>query len=285
MAADWDAYTTSIDQLRDAAQAMLDDALAKCDWSTPRAAELSLEYLQGIYEYVYQIMGDAAGVLVDEWVTQLAADEGITLDKLEERLSESDNAKQYAEKMAEKSQELLNKGDVAGVVNLVKNDLDMRLSLTARNATQKATRNRKGRRKDGKRFDGIWQFAWVNQGTETCAFCRVLASRGWVYTEKDTAQFRQHVHGNCDCKLAVRPVGSKQFPFVDEEAKKQEVEYIAAKGDHNSRYAINALRRQAYADPANGDRIREQHREAYRRRQEGKELLEQWQHQEPQNQQ
>ncbi len=284
MAADWDAYTSSIDQLRDAAQAMLDDALAKCDWSTPRVAELSLEYLQGVYEYVYQLMGDAAGVLVDEWVTQLAADEGITLDKLEERLSESDKAKEYAEKMAEKSQELLNKGDVAGAVNLVKNDLDMRLSLTARNATQKATRNRKGRRKDGKRFDGLWQFAWVNQGSETCAFCRVLASRGWVYTEKDTDQFKQHVHGNCDCKLAVRPVGSKQFPFVDEKAQELEQAYEAAKGGGSSRDAINTLRRQEYAKPANGDRIREQHREAYRRRQDGKKLLEQWQQQEQQNQ-
>lgn len=45
------------------------------------------------------------------------------------------------------------------------------------------------------------RFARVPSGTETCAFCLMLASRGFVYASKDTAGEFDHFHDGCDCKI------------------------------------------------------------------------------------
>ena len=44
-------------------------------------------------------------------------------------------------------------------------------------------------------------FARVPTGTETCAFCLMLASRGAVYHSRKTAGEFKHFHRNCDCKV------------------------------------------------------------------------------------
>lgn len=47
--------------------------------------------------------------------------------------------------------------------------------------------------------------ARVPTGAETCAFCLMLASRGPVYRDEDTAmgQSEDHYHGDCDCEPVV----------------------------------------------------------------------------------
>lgn len=49
------------------------------------------------------------------------------------------------------------------------------------------------------------EFAWVPVG-DTCAFCLVLASRGWQHVSKRTLKngHAEHIHANCDCTYAVR---------------------------------------------------------------------------------
>lgn len=47
------------------------------------------------------------------------------------------------------------------------------------------------------------KFARVPQGAETCAFCVMLASRGFVYASKETAGEFGHFHDHCDCKVVV----------------------------------------------------------------------------------
>lgn len=44
---------------------------------------------------------------------------------------------------------------------------------------------------------GGW--ARVPTGAETCAFCRMLASRGAVYRSRETAGGGKRYHGRCDC--------------------------------------------------------------------------------------
>lgn len=53
-------------------------------------------------------------------------------------------------------------------------------------------------RRDG--MKGV-RFARVPVGAETCAFCIMLASRGFVYYSKESATGNGHVHPNCDCKI------------------------------------------------------------------------------------
>lgn len=45
--------------------------------------------------------------------------------------------------------------------------------------------------------DGV-RYARVPRGTETCGFCIMLASRGFVYTTPEAAS---HAHDGCDCKV------------------------------------------------------------------------------------
>lgn len=45
------------------------------------------------------------------------------------------------------------------------------------------------------------RFARVPSGAETCAFCIMLASRGFVYSTDRSAGSRGHYHANCDCRI------------------------------------------------------------------------------------
>lgn len=45
------------------------------------------------------------------------------------------------------------------------------------------------------------RFARVPSGSETCRFCIMLASRGPVYTSRDSAGANNHFHPNCDCRI------------------------------------------------------------------------------------
>ena len=48
--------------------------------------------------------------------------------------------------------------------------------------------------------DGV-RYARVPQGRETCGFCYMLASRGFVYHTERTAGEIDHYHLSCDCKI------------------------------------------------------------------------------------
>lgn len=52
------------------------------------------------------------------------------------------------------------------------------------------------------------RFARVPSGRETCDFCITLASRGFVYHSKDSADLYGHMHANCDCIIVPSFVGA-----------------------------------------------------------------------------
>lgn len=45
------------------------------------------------------------------------------------------------------------------------------------------------------------RYARVPTGAETCSFCLMLASRGFVYHSKESAGALNHWHPNCDCRI------------------------------------------------------------------------------------
>lgn len=45
------------------------------------------------------------------------------------------------------------------------------------------------------------RWARVPSGAETCAFCLVMASRGFVYRTAESAGDRNRWHGKCDCQI------------------------------------------------------------------------------------
>lgn len=103
------------------------------------------------------------------------------------------------------------------------------------------------------------EFAWIPHG-DTCAFCLMLASRGWQRASKKALKngHAEHIHANCDCEYAVRFDASTTVAGYDPE------QYLAAyKGAEGRTYQekLNALRRAHYAE--NRKKITAQKRAAY----------------------
>jgi len=103
------------------------------------------------------------------------------------------------------------------------------------------------------------EFAWIPHG-DTCAFCLMLASRGWQKAGKRTLKngHAEHIHANCDCEYAVRFDASTTVAGYDPE------QYLAAyKGAEGRTYQekLNSLRRAHYAE--NRKKITAQKRAAY----------------------
>ena len=68
--------------------------------------------------------------------------------------------------------------------------VDYEMKLSAANSTIE----------NGKRDKRKPRYARVPTGSETCDFCLMLASRGFVYNSQSTASMG-HVHSGCDCRI------------------------------------------------------------------------------------
>lgn len=106
------------------------------------------------------------------------------------------------------------------------------------------------------------QFAWIPSG-DTCAFCIMLASNGWVNMSKNALEggHAEHIHSNCDCTYMVRHTSDFKVKGYDPEKYKQM--YDDAEG-RTWEDKVNSMRREAYAE--NKDEINEQKRIAYGKR-------------------
>lgn len=103
------------------------------------------------------------------------------------------------------------------------------------------------------------EFAWIPHG-DTCAFCLMLASRGWQQASQRALKngHAEHIHANCDCEYAVRFNASTTVAGYDP------AQYLAAYEEAEGktpREKINALRRAHYAE--NRKKITAQKRAAY----------------------
>ena len=105
------------------------------------------------------------------------------------------------------------------------------------------------------------EWAWVPSG-DTCAYCLMLASQGWVRASRDAIRngHAEHIHNNCDCTFQIRFNNKTSVEGYDPDALYDE--YIGSGKTRRER--LNAIRRKLYAKDR--DRINEQKREAYRRR-------------------
>ena len=85
------------------------------------------------------------------------------------------------------------------------------------------------------------EWAWIPMG-DTCAFCRILASRGWQrQSKKAAAQHAEHIHNHCDCQYAVRFNGQGGPAGYDPD--KYLKEYESAEGG-SWEDKMNAMRRE-----------------------------------------
>lgn len=123
------------------------------------------------------------------------------------------------------------------------------------------------------------EWAWIPQG-DTCAYCIMLASRGWKKASKDAIKngHADHIHNNCDCTYCVRfdhettvegyGNGEEYLEMYEKQKGVDQsiIDDLIEKGyDLNTpKGRLVALRRQHYAN--NKDYIRAQQNAAYARR-------------------
>lgn len=81
-------------------------------------------------------------------------------------------------------------GNVEQFNDQVLQRIDYEVKLSAANSTLE----------NGRRDPRKPKFARVPTGAETCQFCLMLASRGFVYRTESTASMG-HVHSDCDCRI------------------------------------------------------------------------------------
>lgn len=108
------------------------------------------------------------------------------------------------------------------------------------------------------------RWAHVMRGRETCGFCRMLASRGFVYVSEQTAGAGRHWHDRCDCEVvpefalsgAEREAYDREVAWLRREyARVREV--VEARGDaptakHIVREWDRRIRREQAAKAASG---------------------------------
>ena len=74
------------------------------------------------------------------------------------------------------------------------------------------------------------RFARVPTGAETCPFCIMLASRGFVYWSSDTAGNLDHYHSHCDCRV-VPQFGGESYEGYDPEEYYDRYQKLMASGE------------------------------------------------------
>ena len=108
------------------------------------------------------------------------------------------------------------------------------------------------------------EWAWIPRGM-TCAFCIMLASRGWTPASRDAIKggHAEHIHANCDCTYAIRFDSSSNVAgYAPDEYREM---YDSADG-RTGRQKLNSMRREFYE--RNKEVINEQKRDAYAKREE-----------------
>ena len=108
------------------------------------------------------------------------------------------------------------------------------------------------------------EFAWVPAG-DTCAFCIMLASRGWQRASKKALKggHAEHIHANCDCTYTIRFDRKSGVAGYDPDRYLKMYENTDG-GTWQQR--LNDMRREQYA--ADPEKYRAQKRAAYERRTE-----------------
>lgn len=109
-------------------------------------------------------------------------------------------------------------------------------------------------------------FAWVPSSATPCAFCVAVASNSWRRAnKKNIRSYAKELHGGCSCELIIRTSTADIAGYDPDKYLTDYLDAAKAADVKGGRATINALRRQQYADPAIGDRIRAQHRAQYAR--------------------
>jgi hypothetical protein len=186
-----DRFTQAINQLSDESRAMLAEELAGIDMSQDvatirdQAIEIMQKWCGGATDMVALLAAEFYSGL-----REIEIGEASTPLALSGRVPEatSESVRAFAQHVVD--------GDPQGFVDLCLERLDYEMRVSAANTV--IENGRRDRRKP--------KYARVPTGAETCDFCLMLASRGYVYSSEVGAS---HTHNGCDCRVVPSWGGSK----------------------------------------------------------------------------
>lgn len=147
-------------------------------------------------EFAREVMAEAVRIYGDASATAAADYYDSVMEKASNgakpALLHSEVDAEQVEKVARYQAGKLIKGDTQGFVK--------ECASYASDATRQAANRTmiKNAQRDGRR--GV-RYARVPTGAETCTFCRMLSSRGFVYRSEKSANLFEHNHRGCNCAV------------------------------------------------------------------------------------
>lgn len=147
------------------------------------------EFAREVIADAVRIYGDAAATAAADYYDSVMEEAS---NGVKPALLHSEVDAEQVEKVARYQAGKLVKGDTQGFVREC-GSYASDATRQAANETMLANAERDGRR-------GV-RFARVPTGAETCTFCRMLASRGFVYKSDKSAGKFNHFHRGCDCRI------------------------------------------------------------------------------------
>lgn len=188
-----DAYAAAVDSQADEAARRMRAFLSTLDFSggyeeRKAARDLAMEFFKDLVS----AYGDAAATLAADFYEELAEAAGEAVPPAV--LAESAGERSMESSVRYAARNLFGQQASAAAFADAMDAALRRYVKKMANDTMSANAVRDGSR------HGV-RFARVPAGAETCAFCIMLASRGFVYASEKTAGEFDHFHDNCDCKV------------------------------------------------------------------------------------
>ena len=247
---DWNAYIQKLSLLNKTASDLMVKWVQENGFSNRKA----------MIDYAYSLVnkyGNASAALAAAMYDTVAEASGMWLEpaELADYVSENEVAKTVLGTLKKS----VNENELGGAVSrLVKRQ-------SADTMLKNAYRDKKKVKKSGAHRHTGLQVAWIPYG-DTCSFCQMLGSRGWVdQTEWAANHHAEHIHSNCDCNYAVR--FDKYTDVEDYDPDELYDKYWDANGA-DWKAKVNSMRREKYEK--NKDKINAQKRAAYKLRKENK---------------
>lgn len=194
-----DAYDMVIDGLAESGQNYVRRMLGAWAKAHPgySVAEMR-EYAIGALSDACATYGESCAGVAADFYDEQAADASVR-SAIVEGAADRDKAERVVRYQARK----LAADDYDGFVSELCSYLDTSVRRTANltaMANAKRDRRRYGEKMRRAGVKGV-RFARIPRGGETCTFCAMLASRGFVYWSEETAGKFDHFHNRCRCRV------------------------------------------------------------------------------------
>ena len=212
-----DAYRSGLDRVSEAAADYVEKRLREAARLHP---EMTVAQWRDLAASVMEAAADAYGDMSSELACDLFELQTASLNGSQAAMPELDVGAQ-ADRTARYQAGKLLEGDFEGFVkecsawasDRARQSANDAISESVERSKRAASRSRSRRAR--KNNVGV-RFARVPQGTETCAFCAMLASRGFVYWSEETAGKFSHFHRGCKCLVVPSTDGAVEGYDPDE---------------------------------------------------------------------